>query len=69
MHMIRPRRLTLAGALISTAIAVGPAPALAQTASSAAPGVVDLLKDTITDFRRLPSSEAITWLSIGAAAA
>jgi membrane-associated phospholipid phosphatase len=67
--MIRPRSFTLAGALITTLIAAGPAPALAQNAPTPAPGVVDLLKDTITDFRRLPSSEAITWLAIGAAAA
>jgi membrane-associated phospholipid phosphatase len=70
--MNRPLPSVCLSVALSCGLAVGAAaPALAQTAPvrSEAPGVVDVVKDTLGDFRRLPSTEAVTWLSIGAAAA
>ena len=66
--MTRLRSFCLASSLTCCLVVGAANPASAQSAP-AAPGVVDLVKDTITDFRRLPSTEAITWLTIGAAAA
>lgn len=48
---------------------VVPAAAQAPDPRPDAPGIIDIFKDTLTDFRRLPSTDAATWLSLGAAAA
>jgi membrane-associated phospholipid phosphatase len=50
-------------------------PAVETTAASptaiapSSPALSHLFKDTISDFRRLPSRDTLTWLSVGAAAA
>jgi len=49
------------------------APELESSAQSADEGlkrsVSHLFEETLTDFRRLPSRDTMTWLSVGAAAA
>ena len=77
----RKLTISLCAPLTCLWLLVPAAPAIAQTAT-AAPAVADspqghfsnnafsdLFGDTITDFRRLPSKDTLTWLGIGAAMA
>jgi hypothetical protein len=68
MNRIHSRH-TLASLTCCLALAAT-TPAFAQEqASPRAPGFADVVKETLGDFKRLPSTETVTWLGLGAAAA
>jgi membrane-associated phospholipid phosphatase len=72
--MIRPvRSLSVCTCLSVAMLAGGVGPAVAQTVNltpaPAMPSVKNVFTDTITDFTHLGSTESVTWLTLGLAAA
>ena len=70
--MTRLRAFCVSTSLICVLTAGALTPVLAQHAAPAPPAmpsVAHVVRDTLADFRQLPSPEVVTWLSIGAAAA